>query len=298
MAKPRARASEAATAEAKRSEVVTLPTQQQPERRGLLDRMAEKYGLDPKTFERTVFATAMPANSSREEFIACLMIAHEHGLNPLVKEIYFMRTRSGQIQPIVGVDGWISKAHRHPHFKGFTFNDLRDDKGNLTAVECTLHRSDMAVPVTVTEYMVECRGDSPAWKKTPARMLRHRALTQAVRYGVGFAGVMDSDEFYQWQTRDREPHDITPRRAAPLPGPAPEQLPNDTSDDAPVENGFDVDGLLDRLKTALDKCASSNDLVAAWRPFDAEIEGPMPLDQRPRAYALYDEAEARVEGGA
>lgn len=289
------RATEAATADAKRSEVVTLPNQMQAQKPGLLARMAERYGLEPQTFERTVFATAMPANASREEFIACLMIAHEHGLNPLVKEIYFMRTRSGQIQPIVGVDGWISKAHRHPHFKGCTFNDIRDAQGNLTAIECTLHRSDMAVPVTVTEYMAECKGDSPAWKKTPARMLRHRALTQAVRYGVGFAGVMDRDEFDQWQG----PHGGQLRDVGPvLPGPAPANaapMTHDLDVEPADADAFDVDGLLARLKAALDKCATSSELVAAWRPFDAEIEGPMPVDQRPRAYELYDAAEARIE---
>lgn len=171
---------------------------------GLLPNMARRYRLAPDIFERTVAVTAMPQKNgkpdcSREELISCLMVAHEHDLNPLTKEIYFMRTRSGQIQPIVGVDGWVKKLNQHEAFDGMEFADKFDDKGSLVSVTCTIHRKDRAHPVIVTEYLKECQGASPAWSKTPARMLRHRVLTQAARYAVGFAGVMDHDEFEQWQ---------------------------------------------------------------------------------------------------
>ena len=171
---------------------------------GLLPSMARRYRLAPDIFERTVAVTAMPQKNgkpdcSREELISCLMVAHEHNLNPLTKEIYFMRTKSGQIQPIVGVDGWVKKLNEHPAFDGMEFEDAFDDKKALVSVTCVIHRKDRAHPVKVTEYLKECLGSSPAWSKTPARMLRHRVLTQAARYAVGFAGVMDHDEFDQWQ---------------------------------------------------------------------------------------------------
>ena len=285
--KARARAVESAAADIKTGEIVPLAPPA-PSRPGLLARMAERYGLDPQVFERTVFATCMPANASREEFIACMMIAHEHGLNPLVKEIYFMRTKSGVIQPIVGVDGWVSKAHKHPHFKGFTFNDLHDAQGGLKAIECTLHRSDLDVPVKVTEYMAECRGDSPAWKKTPARMLRHRALTQAVRYGVGFAGVMDRDEFDQWQGGgDLNP---APRPLSPL---ADERVIEHEAEPA-MAQGFDVDGFLATLDAALSKATTQGDLIKAWGAHERTVEGELPSDQRQRAFDLYTTHETRI----
>jgi hypothetical protein len=49
--------------------------------------------------------------------------------------------------------------------------------------------------------MADCAGQSPAWKQTPARRLRHRAMMQCARYAYGIAGVMDRDEFDQWQDR-------------------------------------------------------------------------------------------------
>jgi hypothetical protein len=60
---------------------------------------------------------------------------------------------------------------------------------------------------------------------TPSRMLRHRALMQATRYAVGFAGVMDQDEFDRWQ----DMRDVTPAKAVALiqdiPEPAAPSLP-------------------------------------------------------------------------
>lgn len=169
---------------------------------GLLQRMAGRYGMDPVVFEKTISAVSMPAPHSRAELISCLIVAHEHDLNPLTKEIYFMRTKTGTIQPIVGVDGWMKKLNQHPEFNGMRFVEQRDDKGNLVAMTCVVYRKDRTHPIEVTEHLKECAGDTLPWKKSPSRMLRHRVLTQAARYSVGFAGGMDADEFEQWQASD------------------------------------------------------------------------------------------------
>ena len=183
---------------------------------GLLERMASRYGLDAAVFERTVAAVAMPQKNgapdcSREELISCLVVANEHDLNPLTKEIYFMRTKTGVIQPVVSVDGWMKKLNAHPQFDGMEFVDEIDDKGNMVACTVKIYRKDRKHPTVVTEYMVECKGGSAPWQKTERRMLRHRTLTQGARYAVGFAGVMGHDEFEQWQVGLR---DVTPARPA------------------------------------------------------------------------------------
>jgi hypothetical protein len=48
--------------------------------------------------------------------------------------------------------------------------------------------------VEVTEYLAECRQGTDPWKKWPARMLRHKAAIQAIRYAFGFSGIVDPDE--------------------------------------------------------------------------------------------------------
>jgi hypothetical protein len=57
-----------------------------------------------------------------------------------------------------------------------------------------VHRKDRSHPIEVTEYLAECRQGTEPWKKWPARMLRHKAAIQAIRYAFGFSGIVDPDE--------------------------------------------------------------------------------------------------------
>lgn len=175
--------------------VAQLPTQP---KRTLVAAMAERYSMDADKFAATLRATVMPKEHTIEEFASCLMVAHQYDLNPVIKQIYFMKARSGVIQPIVSVDGWAHIVNRHPQHDGMQFVDRLDDKGHLVSITCRINRKDRAHPIEVTEYMAECKGDTPAWKKTPARMLRHRAMIQCARYAYGIAGIMEPDEFEQW----------------------------------------------------------------------------------------------------
>src|SRR5688572_2406170 len=106
-----------------------------PQRPSILGTLAARYGMDPKAFEITVRKMAMPEKHSDEEFAACCLVAKEHNLNPFTKEIYFMRTKGGAIQPIVGVDGWIRKCNEHPAFDGIDFEDTMI-AAELAAIKC------------------------------------------------------------------------------------------------------------------------------------------------------------------
>lgn len=191
-------------------------------KRSLLAAMADGYGMDTKAFEMTIRRMAMPDKHSEEEFAACCLVAHQHGLNPITREIYFMRAKAGQVQPIVGVDGWIRKCNEHPAFDGMDFEDIHDAKGELHAIKCIIHRKDRTNPIVVTEYLSECKRGTDNWRQMPHRMLRHRALIQCARVGFGFAGIMDQDEFDAWQESYRSEHakdDFTPIKFAPPPVP-------------------------------------------------------------------------------
>lgn len=169
--------------------------------RSVIAAMAARAGMDPKPFELAL-RSVMPPNHSDVEFAACALVANQYDLNPFTKQIYFMRTKSGQIQPIVSVDGWAWIVNRNEAHDGMEFVDHFDDKKKLTAITCRIYRKDRSKPVEVTEYMAECAGQSPAWKQTPSRMLRHRAMIQCARYAYSVSGIMEADEFSQWQEAD------------------------------------------------------------------------------------------------
>lgn len=173
--------------------MTTIATTQ--DRKSILLSMATKFGMEPVAFEQTVRKTCGCDGATKEEFAAFLLVANEYQLNPVTREIYAFPKKGGGIQPIVGVDGWFKMANNHPAFDGITFEDRLSDDGQLVAVTARVHRKDRSHPIEVTEYMAECRrdGDTP-WKKWPARMLRHKAAIQAIRYAFGFSGIVDPDE--------------------------------------------------------------------------------------------------------
>lgn len=183
---------------------VIATEQQKQNTKSVLATLANRYGMEPKAFEITVKATLGLDKCNDGQFAAFLCVANEYGLNPLTKEIYAFPTRTGGIQPIVGIDGWINLANSHPMFDGMEFTDVLDSQGCLAAITCRIHRKDRRHSICVTEYMGECKGTSDPWKRFPARMLRHKAAIQAIRYAFGFAGVMEPDEYERMITVDAQ----------------------------------------------------------------------------------------------
>jgi len=188
------------------------PVENLPQKQaGLIQLMAAKYSMDPAQFANTVKKTAMPGNTTTEEFAAFLMVAHEYKLNPLLKEIYAFPKKGGGIAPMVSIDGWVNIINSNAQLEGFSFEMHHDEKGALFACTCTMKRKDRSLPTVVTEYLAECTRNTEPWKMK-YRMLRHKALIQAARYCFGLSGIYDEDE-----ARDQEMINITPGDAPPRP---------------------------------------------------------------------------------
>lgn len=189
---------------------VASATSERP--RSVLFDMADRFGMEPAAFEAVLRNTVVPGNCSREQFAAFLLVAKEHELNPLLKEIYAFPSKGGGIQPIVGVDGWANLVNSHPCFDGMEFDDKLDSSNNLLAITCKMFRKDRSHPTAATEYMAECKRPTEPWTKWPRRMLRHKAMIQAARYAFGFAGIVDPDEVERFAAETAR--DVTPRRIA------------------------------------------------------------------------------------
>jgi phage recombination protein Bet len=177
-------------------------------RASLIEKMANKYGLEPNRMMATLKATAFRGDVTNEQMAALLIVADQHNLNPWLKEIYAFPSRQG-IVPIVGVDGWARIINEHPQFDGMDFE--QDDE----KCTCRIHRKDRAHPVAVTEYMIECKRSTDPWNTHPKRMLRHKAMIQAARLAFSFAGIYDPDEGERVLAAE-EAIDVTPQPAKPV----------------------------------------------------------------------------------
>jgi phage recombination protein Bet len=176
----------------------------------LLAKFASRYDVEPQKMLATLKATCfrLPSGEvSNEQMIALLAVADQYGLNPFLKEIYAFPDQGG-IVPVVGVDGWARIINEQSQFDGIEFDQ---DADKCTA---TIYRKDRAHPTSVTEFLDECRKESPAWKSHPRRMLRHKAMIQAARLAFGFTGIYEPDEAER--IRESRIIDVTPDTADDL----------------------------------------------------------------------------------
>lgn len=180
-----------------------------------LQQVASRLSVEPEELQSIVINTVMPNGGKQvtnDQFVSFMAVANEYKLNPLIKEIYAFPAKGGGIQPIVSIDGWLKIINSHPDFDGMTHEDVRDSNGDVMAIKCNVFRKNTKHPVTVTEYMGECKGNSEPWKRWPIRMLRHKATIQCARYAFGISGIIDPDEADRFNDAGVIEKDITPTR--------------------------------------------------------------------------------------
>lgn len=166
--------------------------------------LAAKFGMsDTEGVMQTLKATAFKGPVSDSQMTALLIVAQQYGLNPWTKEIYAFPDKNNGIVPVVGVDGWARIINGHEQFDGMKFD--QDDE----SCTCTIYRKDRNHPVSVTEYMSECKRGAGPWQSHPKRMLRHKAMIQCSRLAFGYAGIYDQDEAERIVEKD-----ITPAKSA------------------------------------------------------------------------------------
>lgn len=163
-------------------------------KRNIIALLAAQYHLEPEEFVRTIKRMCGLEKATAEEFLAFLLVAQEHDLNPLTREIFAFPKSGGGIQIILSIDGWLKKANSNPMFDGMEIKENFGAGQELVSISCRIWRKDRKIPIVATEYLKECRRNTDPWRNMPSRMLTHRAKVQAIRSAFGLAGVMEQDE--------------------------------------------------------------------------------------------------------
>lgn len=134
------------------------------------------------------------AQATNAEMTVVSSIFAKYDLNPFIREGHAF-VSGGKLQVMIGLDGWLKIANRHPEFDGYEQFDNFDDKGDLVSVTTKIYVKNRRFPTPHTEYMKEAFvSTSPAWKKFPFRMLAGKSLGQCVRKAFGVSEVLDDDE--------------------------------------------------------------------------------------------------------
>lgn len=197
-----------------KNEVAKIPEKKS----SILAKMAAKFSVDGSVLQKTLADTVFKG-ASPEQTVALLIVADQYGLNPFTKEIYAFPAKGGGIVPVVGIDGWLRIINENEQFDGMEFEQ---DEESCT---CKIYRKDRTHPITVTEYLDECKRNTDPWNTAPKRMLRHKSIIQCARVAFGFGGIHDEDEGKI--IANAEFTDITPKPISmPEEIPAPSQNEN------------------------------------------------------------------------
>ena len=154
--------------------------------------MAGRLSVDPNKLLDTLKATCFKG-ASNEEMLALVAVSNRYGLDPLTKQIYAFPSKGG-ITPVVSVDGWLHILNSQPQFDGIEFHFEDGPDGKPASVTAVVYRKDRTHATKVTEYFAECFRSTEPWRQFPRRMLRHKAVKEAVRVAFGISGITDEDE--------------------------------------------------------------------------------------------------------
>jgi phage recombination protein Bet len=165
--------------------------------------MAGRCNVEPaklhSTLKNTVFKGA-----SDDELLALVVTANTYDLNPLLREMYAFPKKGGGIVAMVSIDGWLKIANRQANYDGMNV-EVYGDGETPTHATCEIFLKDRSHSVKITEYFDECRRGTDPWTQMPRRMLRNKAIIQAIRVAFGVGGILDEDEASDVSVRNVTP---------------------------------------------------------------------------------------------
>jgi hypothetical protein len=112
------------------------------------------------------------------------------GLNPLLKEIYFVPN----VGVMAGRDGYLRVANEHAMFDGMETLVDRDENGIPIKATCRVWRKDRSHPITTEAYYNEYRKDSQVWRTYKSAMIGKVAEVLALKRSFSINGVVTEEE--------------------------------------------------------------------------------------------------------
>ena len=125
-------------------------------------------------------------NVSATSLLILFRLVERYSLDPLLEEVDLVQYEDQSWQAVITPQGYARLMNACPQFKGISYAYSEANESAIPAwIECAIYRSDRDGPITVREYYVEVKRDSPIWQKMPRRMLRNRAFQQCAKLALG-----------------------------------------------------------------------------------------------------------------
>ena len=202
-------------------------------------------------------------NGSPQEHKYFFELCKAQKLNPLIKEVYFIKYGSSPAAVVINVDTFVSRANEHPDYDGYTAGWIigteADPKmtempfGKLIGAWCKVGRKGKTHAVAATVRFEAFDTGKSRWKIDPWGMIQKCAIAAAHRkaYPKAFTGL------YEWsemdQAKDGVAKNITPPKPAPKPlDPPPAKAKTPKKKEALADAVADTVEGLEKIEKAID----------------------------------------------
>lgn len=123
-------------------------------------------------------------------------------LDPIAKQVHFVKYGNSPGTVIIGIDGFRVVAHRSGQLDGIERGVKHDDKGNLVAGWARVHRKDWKFPAYTEVLLSEYTKPTGNWRTMAATMIQKVAEVAALRmaFPADLSGVYSHEEMEQAET--------------------------------------------------------------------------------------------------
>jgi phage recombination protein Bet len=156
----------------------------------------EKQELGFSQEEINLIRRMFAKDATDDEFKLFLKICRAYDLNPLFKEIWFVKSKGREPNIFASRDGYLKIAHASGKLDGIESRVIEDSNGKPYKAVCTVWRKDMSHPIiSEAKFSEHFNPNSDAWKKYPSAMLIKVAEVFALRRAFAISGVVTREEY-------------------------------------------------------------------------------------------------------
>jgi phage recombination protein Bet len=164
--------------------------------------------FEPTNLTKDTIKKYLCSNASDQELMMGLQIAQTFKLNPLKREVYFVKYGTSPMQVLVGYEVYIKRAERSGKYNGLEITSQGSVAGKDLKAIVKVFRKDWTNPLTheayYTEY-VQTKADGTVnkfWSSKPITMIKKVAVSQAFR--MAFPDEFDGMPYTTDEVVDQE----------------------------------------------------------------------------------------------
>lgn len=146
--------------------------------------------------QQDLIRNTVAKNATKDELKLFLYQCNRLGLDPLSKQVHFVKYGNNPGSIITGIDGFRVVAHRTGKLAGIKRGALKDAQGKLIGGWAEVYRSDWTHPAREEVPLSEYNKGTATWKQMPETMIKKVAEAAALRmaFPSDLSGVYSKEE--------------------------------------------------------------------------------------------------------